>query len=306
MMSAALSFRKIPSINLMSLMKERPSILILEDDLDVADMLNAYFRIQGYEVSTVNWGRDAIRACETSLPDLIIADIKLPDIDGFEVARRLRTSRHTRNIPIIFLTEKIEREDKLTGLEAGADDYITKPFDIQELRLRVRNSLARASQAVLRNPVTNLPESLQVDERLQKMLAEDHWAVLTISIHNLDHFRDEYGFVAADDVLRAISLMIDTTVREIGVPSDFLGHLSASDLIVVTIPEIALQLKKRLDSRLRQSLDYFYPMRDREVHTGRLKSIYANRLSIKMGIIRKEDGILTDISQLKNKLQKLN
>lgn len=287
-------------------MKEQPSILILEDDLDVADMLNAYFRIQGYEVSTVNWGRDAIRACENSLPDLIIADIKLPDIDGFEVARRLRTSRHTRNIPIIFLTEKIEREDKLTGLEAGADDYITKPFDIQELRLRVRNSLARASQAVLRNPVTNLPESLQVDERLQKMLAEDHWAVLTISIHNLDHFRDEYGFVAADDVLRAISLMIDTTVREVGVPSDFLGHLSASDLIVVTIPEIALQLKKRLDTRLRQSLDYFYPMRDREVHTGRLKSIYANRLSIKMGIIRKEDGILTDISQLKNKLQKLN
>ena len=287
-------------------MKEQPSILILEDDLDVADMLNAYFRIQGYEVSTVNWGRDAIRACENSLPDLIIADIKLPDIDGFEVARRLRTSRHTRNIPIIFLTEKIEREDKLTGLEAGADDYITKPFDIQELRLRVRNSLARASQAVLRNPVTHLPESLQVDERLQKMLAEDHWAVLAISIHNLDHFRDEYGFVAADDVLRAISLMIDTTVREIGVPSDFLGHLSASDLIVVTIPEIALQLKKRLDTRLRQSLDYFYPMRDREVHTGRLKSIYANRLSIKMGIIRKEDGILTDISQLKNKLQKLN
>lgn len=287
-------------------MKEQPSILILEDDLDVADMLNAYFRIQGYEVSTVNWGRDAIRACENSLPDLIIADIKLPDIDGFEVARRLRTSRHTRNIPIIFLTEKIEREDKLTGLEAGADDYITKPFDIQELRLRVRNSLARANQTVLRNPVTNLPESLLVDERLQKMLAEDHWAVLTISIHNLDHFRDEYGFVAADDVLRAISLMIDTTVREIGVPSDFLGHLSASDLIVVTIPEIALQLKKRLDTRLRQSLDYFYPMRDREVHTGRLKSIYANRLSIKMGIIRKEDGILTDISQLKNKLQKLN
>jgi len=287
-------------------MKEQPSILILEDDLDVADMLNAYFRIQGYEVSTVNWGRDAIRACENSLPDLIIADIKLPDIDGFEVARRLRTSRHTRNIPIIFLTEKIEREDKLTGLEAGADDYITKPFDIQELRLRVRNSLARANQTVLRNPVTNLPESLLVDERLQKMLAEDHWAVLTISIHNLDHFRDEYGFVAADDVLRAISLMIDTTVREVGVPSDFLGHLSASDLIVVTIPEIALQLKKRLDTRLRQSLDYFYPMRDREVHTGRLKSIYANRLSIKMGIIRKEDGILTDISQLKNKLQKLN
>jgi len=287
----------------MSLVYEEPSILIIEDDLDVADMLNAYFRIQGYQVTTVNWGRDAIRACEAYLPNLIISDIKLPDLDGFEVARRLRTSRRTSNIPIIFLTEKTEREDKLTGLELGADDYITKPFDIQELRLRVRNSLIRASQTMLRNPVTDLPETKLVDERLRAMLAEEHWAVMMISITHLDNFRDEYGFVAADDVLRAISLMIDTTVKEVGVPSDFLGHLTASDFIVITIPEIAAQLSKRLNARLQQSLDYFYPMRDREIHTGRLKSIYINRLSIKIGILRREDGPFTDISLIKKKLQ---
>ena len=288
---------------MMSLVYEEPSILIIEDDLDVADMLNAYFRIQGYQVATVNWGRDAIRACEAYLPHLIISDINLPDINGFEVARRLRTSRRTSNIPIIFLTEKTERQDKLTGLELGADDYITKPFDIQELRLRVRNSLIRASQTILRNPVTDLPETKLVDERLRAMLAEEHWAVMMISITHLDYFRDEYGFVAADDVLRAISLMIDTTVKEVGVPSDLLGHLTASVFIVITIPEIAAQLSKRLNARLQQSLDYFYPMRDREAHTGRLKSIYVNRLSIKIGILRREDGPFKDISLIKKRLQ---
>jgi len=287
----------------MPLVNKQPSILIIEDDLDVADMLNAYFRVQGYEVTTVNWGRDAIRACEGSLPDLIISDIKLPDLDGFEVAKRLRTSRTTKNIPIIFLTEKVEREDRLAGLELGADDYITKPFDIQELRLRVRNSLVRATQTALRNPVTDLPESRLVDDRLREMLAEPHWAVLAISLKNMDVFREEYGFIAADDVLRAISLMIDTTVREVGVPTDYLGHLAATDFIVLTSPQIAAQLKKRLYARLRQSLDYFYPMRDRERETGRLKSVFAHRLSLKFGVVRHDEGPFENIILLKDTLQ---
>ena len=81
---------------------KKSTILIVEDDLDIADMLNAYFRVQGYEVLTVNWGEDGVRACSTNAPDLVILDIRLPDIDGFEVARRLRGNRKTKEIPIIF------------------------------------------------------------------------------------------------------------------------------------------------------------------------------------------------------------
>ncbi len=102
-------------------------------------------------------------------PDLTILDIRLPDIDGYEVARRLRSNRRTEDIPIIFLTEKRNRVDRLQGLEIGADDYITKPFDIQELRLRVRNALRRSSHGALNNPVTNLPEGGLVDERLREL-----------------------------------------------------------------------------------------------------------------------------------------
>ena len=148
------------------MVEKKPVILIIEDDLDVAEMLDAYFRVQGYEVYTANWGEDGVKTCQTKRPDLVILDIRLPDIDGYEVAKRLRDNRRTSGIPIIFLTEKRSRSERLQGLELGADDYITKPFDIQELRLRVRNSLQRLTLGSVNNPVTNLPEGAIVDERL--------------------------------------------------------------------------------------------------------------------------------------------
>src|SRR5664279_5308669 len=112
------------------------SILIIEDDLDVAAMLNAFFGVQGYHSWSVSYGEEGVRACQATPPDLVILDIRLPDIDGFEVARRLRTNRRTKDIPIIFLTENKERESRLKGLELQVEDYITKPFDMQELGVR--------------------------------------------------------------------------------------------------------------------------------------------------------------------------
>jgi len=121
----------------------------------------------------------------------------LPDIDGYEVARRLRKDRRTKDVPIIFLTDRRSRSDRLQGLELGADDYVTKPFDVQELRLRVRNALRRSVQGTLTNPVTNLPEGVLVDERLGECLDSTEWGILLIGLENLDGFREAYGFVAS-------------------------------------------------------------------------------------------------------------
>src|SRR5512142_3263376 len=184
-------------------------------------MLNAYFRVQGYEVITVNWGEDGVRACTTHAPDLVILDIRLPDIDGFEVAHRLRSNRKTKQIPIIFLTEKRERGDRLKGLELQADDYITKPFDIQELRLRVRNTLQRSRQGSLTNPVTGIPEGSLVDEALNSGMEHADTVMLVVSLKNLSRFHEVYGFVASDDLLRAISLMVHDVVRDLGTSGDF-------------------------------------------------------------------------------------
>jgi len=279
---------------------EKSNILIVEDDLDVAEMLEAYFRVQGYTVITANWGEDAVKMSLSHHPDLVILDIRLPDIDGYEVARRMRKNRRTENIPIIFLTEKRARADRLQGLELGADDYITKPFDIQELRLRVRNSLQRISQDAINNPVTGFPEGVLVDERLAECLGSDDWALLSISLDNLDIFRSDYGFVASDDVLRAVSLMVHNAVRNIGSTSDFIGHVTTTQLVVVTNADVLVDLGERIRTRIEQSLDYFYPLKDRD----RTEDL-SQRLALTMGGLLPKHGSFKDVEGLKTKLLEL-
>jgi PleD family two-component response regulator len=279
--------------------EQKATLLVVEDDLDVAEMLTAYFRTQGYEVIAVNWGEDAVQTCRTAHPDLVILDIRLPDIDGFEVARRLRSNQRTLEIPIIFLTEKRERSDRMQGLELGADDYITKPFDIQELRLRVRNSLRRTDQSSLTNPVTGLAEGVLVDERLRECLAFDDWAALLVTIANLSEFRESYGFVASDDVTRAVSLMIHNAIRGVGGPNDFIGQVGPTEFLLVTQPATLPALLERIRSRLDQSLDYFYPLKDR----GRVPAS-GNRLAIKIGHISAADGPFRSVEDLKAKLNR--
>jgi CheY-like chemotaxis protein len=247
-------------------MAEKKQILIVEDDVDLVEMLSAYFRVQGYEVLTASWGEDAVKLALETVPDLALLDIRLPDIDGFEVCRRLRQVRKTQSLPVIFLTEKRERSDRLSGLELGAVDYITKPFDVQELRLRVRNVLRRSQFQALVNPVTALPEGEAVREKLETMLGSDDWGVVLAGVRNLTQFRNRYGFVASDDVARAVSLMLTKTVQEQGPggENDFVGHVDAVDFVIITKSDRASRLAKKCEMRLAPAVPYFYPAIDRE------------------------------------------
>jgi DNA-binding response OmpR family regulator len=122
---------------------QRLRLLIVEDDADTSEMLDTFFQAEGYDTCVVAWGEEAVRTCQQDPPDAVILDVRLPDIDGFKVCRRLRDSFLTAHIPIVFLTEKNRLVDKIAGLEVGGIDYITKPFDVRELKLRVRNALRR-------------------------------------------------------------------------------------------------------------------------------------------------------------------
>lgn len=277
--------------------KDKNKILIIEDDLDVSDMLNAYFRVQGYDVYTSNWGEDGVRAVDHIRPDLIILDIRLPDIDGYEVARRLRADRKTNAIPIVFLTERRDRADRLQGLELGADDYITKPFDVQELRLRVRNTIRRASLDTLTNPVTGLPEGDVVFERINEILKKGGWAMVLVSLQNIDNFRELYGFVASDDAIRAISLMINNTLHEAGSHDNFIGHISPTDLVLIVEPGISNSVAGRISSRLDQALEFFYPLKDRE----QLNSNSA-RLLVQIAQIDAGEGQFASVDEIKSEL----
>ncbi|TVR22937.1 MAG: response regulator [Anaerolineaceae bacterium] len=279
---------------------DKPQILIVEDDLDLSEMLSTYFRVQNYEVLTAAWGEEALALSREHDIDLFVLDIRLPDIDGYEVCRQLRIQRRTQNTPIIFLTEKRDRVDKLQGLELGVVDYITKPFDIQELRLRVRNAISRVNRQALVNPVTDLPEGEMVDERIRTaMLNITRWTALQISITTLNTFREMYGFVAADDVLRAVTLMIRNAVREHGTPDDYIGHLGPEDFIIMTQADNVEAIRERIQRRVEQSREYFYPLKDRDRAR---EAMEANYLRLQTAIVDHTDNIPDDVDFIRSLL----
>jgi PleD family two-component response regulator len=195
---------------------------------------------------------------------LIVLDIMLPDIDGFEVCRNLRTSTRTSHVPIIFLTQKDERSDKLQGLELGADDYITKPFDIEELKLRVQRAITRAEQQSLTDPRSGLPAGRMIEDMLRQIIRKQNWAFIDIRINSFEPFKEVYGFVAGDDVLRFTAMLLGEVVDELGTVNDFIGHAGGDNFVIITTEEVASEIRKRLKDRFNTEVQTQYNFMDRE------------------------------------------
>jgi PleD family two-component response regulator len=239
-------------------------LLVVEDDNDISNMLRIYFSSLGYDVDVAPRGLDALDKTRTVLPHLIVLDIMLPDIDGYEVCRRLRQSTRSSHIPVIFLTQKDERSDKLQGLELGADDYITKPFDIEELKLRVQGAIRRSEREALTDPHSGLPAGRLIEEQLRLMIRKDEWAYMDIRINYFDQFKEVYGFVAADDVLRFAAMLMSEVVDEVGSSSDFIGHAGGDNFVIVTSGDNAPKIRERLKGRFAEEVQTHYNFMDRQ------------------------------------------
>ncbi len=242
----------------------KPRLLVVEDDPDIGNMLKIYFSGLEFDVDVAVRGSEALNKTKKALPHLIVLDIMLPDIDGYEVCRTLRTNTRTSHIPVIFLTQKDERSDKLQGLELGADDYITKPFDIEELKLRVQGAIRRSERESLTDPRSGLPAGRLIEEQLRKIIREQDWALLDIRINHFDPFRDVYGFVAGDDVLRFSAMMIGEVVDETGTSADFIGHAGGDNFIIITSTNAAPSIKQHLKDRFAKEVQTHYNFIDRE------------------------------------------
>ncbi len=239
-------------------------LLVVEDDIDIANMLKIYFSGMEFDVDVANRGRDALEKTKHVIPHLIVLDIMLPDIDGYEVCRNLRTNTRTSHIPVIFLTQKDERSDKLQGLELGADDYITKPFDIEELKLRVQGAIRRSERESLTDPHSGLPAGRLIEEQLRRIIREQNWALLDVRINNFESFKDVYGFVASDDVLRFAAMLITEVVDEMGTTSDFIGHAGGDNFIIISTSDAAPRIRQRLKERFAGEIQSHYNFIDRQ------------------------------------------
>jgi len=270
-------------------------LLVVEDDIDIGNMLKIYFSGMDFDVDVAVRGSDALEKTKQVLPHLIVLDIMLPDIDGYEVCRNLRTSMRTSHIPVIFLTQKDERSDKLQGLELGADDYITKPFDIEELKLRVQGAIRRSERESLTDPRSGLPAGRLIEEQLRRIIRERGWALLDARVNNFEPFKDVYGFVAGDDVLRFTAMLIGEVVDEIGTTSDFIGHAGGDNFIIMTTEQKAEVMKARLKERFDHEVQTHYNFMDRQ--QGFVQAPTADGTTVKVPFMTLSVGIVSPSMQ---------
>jgi DNA-binding response OmpR family regulator len=240
-------------------------ILVVEDDADISNMLRIYFSGQGYDVQVAPRGTQALAMTRQQIPHLIVLDIMLPDMDGYSVCKELRTTTRTSHIPIIFLTQRDERSDKIAGLELGADDYITKPFDIEELRLRVQGAIRRSERESLTDPISGLPAGKLIENELRRLVrSKDPWAYMDLRLNNFDAFNDVYGSLAGHEVLRFVALLINEVVEAAGTTNDFIGHAIGDNFIIATTPQHAPAIQQLLLKRFNEEIASHYAFPDRQ------------------------------------------
>lgn len=237
-------------------------LLVVEDDEITAEMLRRYFEIIGYEVVNATTGADAINMAGEHKPDVVILDIILPDMDGYEIAKRLRSDKQTDRIPIIFLTQKDERRDRLSGLSLGVDDYITKPFDVDELRLRVHNIIDRIGGPSLVDARTGLPNRALIQERLPRLLKNPDSVYLDILVEHFEPFSAHYGPAASNQVIRSTAKIIADLLHEVDPINSFLGHPGDTHFLIA-VPDKAIErVEKELPKRFQKQVNRFYDYMD--------------------------------------------
>ena len=239
------------------------TILVVDDDPDIARFVEVNLRSAGYDVAVASDGEQALARAGEMRPDLVLLDVMMPKIDGFEVAQRLRRNPQTANTSIIMLTAKALSTDKVLGLTAGADDYIIKPFDPIELLARVKGTLRRAKEMRNLSPLTGLPGNIRIQEEIERNVREDRpFAVLYSDLDNFKAYNDQKGFVRGDRLIQATARIIQDAVVEYAGSDGFVGHVGGDDFVAVVPPDFAEEAAKAIVERFEAVKHEFYEQED--------------------------------------------
>ena len=213
-------------------------IVIAEDDDAIAHMVNMALGDAGFLCLRARDGEEALRLVKAHDPDLLVLDLMMPRVDGLEVARRLKADVMWSRTPILMLTALAQVDDQVQGLEAGADAYMAKPFDLRELGARVKALIRSARRERDRSPTTNLPGSRAIDEEIEAALKSSRpTACVHIDMLNFDSYADAIGIARSEDAVRSLSQWLLEAARAVSGGGGFVGHIGGSDFIAVLSPE---------------------------------------------------------------------
>jgi PleD family two-component response regulator len=215
-------------------------LLCVDDNEDMRLMVQEVLESAGHEVNLAPDGLTALSAIQEREPDLLVLDLVMPGMTGIEVCRAVKRNPFTARIPVLMLTARGDVEHKVAAFEAGADDYLAKPFDPRELRARVVALLRIVRREGDRNPTSGLPGGQAIEDEISRRAAAKRpFAVCYIDLDNFKPFADTFGFTVADAVIREMGSAIRAALASEGSPRDFVGHIGGDDFIVITDPERA-------------------------------------------------------------------
>lgn len=243
----------------------REKILIVDDDPDILDVLKITLEGEGYEILEGHDGQEALDIIKKTMPDLLITDFKMPKMDGDKVCRILKEDILVQHMPIIMLTGKGEVSDKVHGISCGADDYVVKPFEPEELVARVKMVLRRTARDLDANPLTRLPGNVSILNEIQKRIDDNEvFSVCYIDLDKFKAFNDKYGFEKGDEVIKNTARILINSVQKKGTPQDFIGHVGGDDFVIVTMPEKIDGVCKNIITKFDAMVPGLYSKKDRE------------------------------------------
>jgi PleD family two-component response regulator len=267
-------------------------ILIAEDESGIRKVMTRALEARNFTVELADRGDLALDMASVEGYDLIMLDVRMPGLDGIEVLKRLRENAATRLVPVIMVTGLGGTDDEVAGLGFGADDYVVKPFSLEELIARVERLLKRAVEGLSASPLTRLPGSPTLEEAVRtRVLTGQEFALLYMDIDRFKSFNDAYGFEKGDRLLKRFGAILSETVAECAGGDALAAHIGGDDFAAVCPAGVASDLAHRLACAFDGEVLGFYSRADRE--RGYVETLDRQRNVVRSPFVTLRIGVAT-------------
>lgn len=243
----------------------KKTVLIVDDEPYVIDSVKSELEATGFNVIVATNGQDALDLARKVRPDLILLDILMPKISGLEVCSRIREDFLTSRIPIVILTVLSDTRKKVMAINGGADDFLTKPFDPEEVVARIRMIIRRTETNLGSNPLTRLPGNTEIYREIEyRLSSKKKFAIAYLDIDNFKAFDDKYGYQRGDKVIVETGLIIQANAARYGNKADFIGHIGGDDFVIITTPSKVENICAHIIKNFDDVVPSFYNAEDRK------------------------------------------
>ncbi len=280
-------------------------ILVVDDDSAFTDIIALILAREGYQVCKASSAEEALQVIPQARPELIISDVEMAGMSGFDLVRQLQANPLHRNVPVILMSaRRVSAADRVDGLSLGSDDYLLKPIVPQELIARVKAVLRRTEIGLDANPLTRLPGNTTILVVFERRLAsKTPFAALYADLNHFKAYNDRYGFLKGDEVIKFTAQTLVSTAQALSGGKDFVGHIGGDDFILVSDPDRAEELAQTVIREFDRGIPAFYDEADRARGELEVTDRQGNRVKIPLmgiaiGIVTNERREILQVGEI--------